>query len=169
MLRPCLSLSLTSLLSRPVFIQESVSVESLAPTRICEWAEGSFIRGDLSRWEGSILALALSIFRSSFRGSARHRVVASPERCVLVAARSEQPLLAGGHRVRTVPIWALLHNGLRGFGRTSAVLPNVGRQSSARSSARTFECPLIPVSSKEDGRCSGRDPAGHESGNSSCP
>ncbi len=39
---PCLSLSLTSLLSRPVFIQESFSVEH-EQQQLCQCAEGSFL------------------------------------------------------------------------------------------------------------------------------
>jgi hypothetical protein len=89
----------------------------------------------------------------------------APERCVLAAAGSEQPLLVGGHRVRAVPICALPRDGLQDFGRTSVVLFNVSRQSSVW----TILGPLIPVSSEEDFRCSDRDRAGHDSGNSVVP
>ena len=59
----------------------------------------------------------------------------------------------------------LTTGGLQGFGRTCVVLSDVGGQSSAWTSL----CPLIPVSSEEDFRCFGRDPAGHDSGNSVVP
>ena len=65
------SLSLTSLLSRPVFHPGEAVVESLAPTRICEWAEGSFIMGDLSRGEGRFIFSIHRRFFSRVRAAAR--------------------------------------------------------------------------------------------------
>ncbi len=90
----------------------------------------------------------------------------APERCVLAAAQSEQPRLAGGHCVRAVPIWA--HSSSR---RTP------GRRRDQRGPVRRRQrticvdnlMSLIPVPSAEGFRCSDRDPAGHDSGSSVVP
>ena len=78
-------------------------VESLAPTRICEWAEGSFIRGDLSRGEGRFIYLFIG-------GSSAGSLLRHGARSLVVAR---------GFRTRSL-------EGLQGFGGTIVVLSDVG-------------------------------------------
>jgi len=97
---------------------------------------------------------ALSIFRRSFR------------RCGRAAAQSAQLRLAGGHRVRAIPIWVRPHDGhLQGFGRTSVGLADVGRHFFCVDSL----CPEFRLPAEAGCRCSDRDPAGHVSGISVVP
>jgi hypothetical protein len=91
-----------------------------------------YIRGGLFRREGS-LHIYLFIGGPSAGGHdiGWRRV---PERCVLAAARSEQPRWLVGTVSGPYPFGLLFHDGLRGFGRTSAVLADGGRQPSAQTS-----------------------------------
>jgi hypothetical protein len=135
-----LSLSLTSLLSRPVLYPGEAVVESLAPTRFCEWAEGSFIRGDLSRWEG--LILALSIF-SEF----------VPRKCTASGGGKPRTMRAGGGTERAAvfgwraPCPGLTH--LSSFARWSDSRASAGPAGTFQR-RQTLVCadtlrPLIPV------------------------
>ena len=163
---PCLSLSLLFCLD--LCLSGGGGVESPAPTRMCEWAEGSteevspggrgasrffcFLKASPGgRGASSVIFL---FFRRSFL------------RCGRAAARSAQLLFAGGHCVRAITIWVRPHDGhLQGFGRTSGGRSDVGRHFSAR----TRYVPKFRWPAEADCRCSDRDPVGHGSGNSSCP
>ena len=125
-----LSLSLTSLLSRPVFIQGSGRVAR--PLLALAGGGGfSYWRGPLQR-EGRFSLL--------FTDEARHRGRQAPQRCGLAAAWSTQLLMAGEHRVRAVPIRVLPQDGLQGFGRTSVGLPDVCRFSARTSMSLNSGC-----------------------------
>ena len=156
-LDPCrplssLSLSLTSLLSRPVYIQRALSGHP-TPTRICEWDEGSFMGGSLPSRRGGRLF-------SSFRYDSKDRACSQHEWGRQGApfiyssggGTERAAFLAGGHCARAVPSWVSLtadsgaSAGPVGAGLTS------DRQRRTDTCRRGQHCPLIPVA------CRGRLP-----------
>ena len=146
-----LSLSLTSLLSRPVFIQGS-GVESPGPHS--HWRGG--------RGEASPEGRGRSTFQRGFSsaGSLPRHGASS-----LVAARG---------------VWTRSLEGLQGFGGTIMVLSDVGSflllgpsiltaGRDGHGHLRGQSCPTNSGSSSEDVRCSDHDRDGHDSGNSVVP
>ena len=135
-----LSLSLTSLLSRPVFIQGS-GVESPGPHSHWRGGRGEASPGGRGRstfQRGCFLSTALIIYFSEVL-----------PRCGRAAARSAQLLLAGGHCVKAIPTWVRQHDGATPGLRQVQRGPVQRRQILFCADKL---CPLIPVA------CRGRLP-----------
>ena len=128
---PCLSLSLLFCLD--LCLSRGALSGHPTPTRIGEWDEGS--TEEVSPG-GRGASRFIYLSKVSPRGRGTSSVIyfrRSFLQCGRAVARGAQLRLAGGHRVRAIPIWVRPHDGhLQGFGRTSGGLSDVGRHFSAR-------------------------------------
>ena len=142
----CLSLSLL-FVSTCVYLGEAV-VESPDPTRICEWAEGSFIYRRRPLQEGGVASSIYSSEVHQREGTTSSGGKPQNDACWQRHGASSLFWLAGAVS-GPYPFGLFLATDSRAcFGRTSVVLSNVIRQSSVW----TILGPLIPVSSEEDFR-----------------